>query len=62
VKAVHGKQVPLKWTETMGDSWFGDTTMVFLSPFLCKTHPLEVGRECPEFFPDQAAKGSLMSS
>ena len=57
-----GKTGPLEWTETMGDSWFGGTTLVFLSRFLWRTHPLEIGRECPEFFADQAGKGSLISS
>ena len=32
------------------------------SPFLWREPPLEMRRERPEFFPDQAAKGSLISS
>ena len=62
VKAVQGKQVPLKWTEHQGDSGNGGTTLDLLSPFLWRVPPLEMRRECPEFFPDQAGKGSLISS
>ena len=32
------------------------------SPFLWSAPPLETRRECPEFFPEQAAKVSLISS
>ena len=62
VEAVHGKQVPLKCTETMGDSWFGGTTLEFLSPFLWRAPPLEMRRERREFFPYETGKGSLISS
>ena len=34
----------------------------FLSPFLWRVPPLEMRGECPEFFPDQAGKDSLISS
>ena len=34
----------------------------FLSPFLWRAPPLEMRRERREFFPDQAEKGSLLSS
>ena len=33
--------------------------MEFLSPFLWRAPPLEMRRECREFFPDHAGKGSL---
>ena len=36
--------------------------MEFLSPFLRKAPPLEMRWERWEFFPDQAGKGSLVSS
>ena len=62
VKAVQGKQVPLEWTETSGDSFNGGTNLEFLSLILCRVPPLEMRRECPEFFPDKAGKGSLNSS
>ena len=37
-------------------------TLEFLSPFLWRAHPLEMGRECREFFPHHAGKGFLLSS
>ena len=62
VEAVPGKQVSLEWTEKSGASGNGGTTLEFLSPFLWRALPLEMRRECREFFPDQAGKGSLLSS
>ena len=56
---MQGKQVSLEWTEHLGDSGNGGTTLEFLSPFLWKEPPLEIGRES---FPDHAGKGSLLSS
>ena len=44
----------------LGDSWNGGTTLEFLSPFLWRAPPVEMRRECPELFPDQAAKESLI--
>ena len=46
----------------LGYSGNGGTTLEFLTPFLCKAPPLEMRRECREFFPDHAGKGSLLSS
>ena len=46
----------------LGDSWNGGTTLEFLSPFLWRAPPLEMRRERREFFPDQAGKGSFISS
>ena len=40
----------------------GGTTLEFLSPFLWRATALELRRECREFFPDHAGKGSLLSS
>ena len=40
----------------------GGTTLEFLLPFLWRAPPLELRREHREFFPDQAGKGSLLSS
>ena len=37
-------------------------TLEFLSPLLLIVPPLEMWRERQEFFPDQARKGSLISS
>ncbi|KAI4562100.1 hypothetical protein MJT46_011062 [Ovis ammon polii x Ovis aries] len=62
VKAVQGKQVPLEWTDTSGDSWNGGTTLEFLSPYLWRAPPLEMRRERQEFFPYETEKGSLISS
>ena len=36
-------------------------TLQFLSRFLWRAPPLEMRRECPEIFPNQAAKESLVS-
>ena len=62
VEAVQGKQVSLEWTETSGGLWEYGTTLEFLSPFLWRAPPLEMRRERREFFPDNAGKGSLLSS
>ena len=62
VEAVQGKQVFLEWTETLGDSGNGGTTLEFLSPFLWREPPLEMRQERGEFFPDHAGKGSLLLS
>ena len=45
----------------LGDSGNGGTTLEFLSPFLWRAPPLEMGRERPEFSPDHAGKGYLLS-
>ena len=58
VEAVQGKQ----WTETLGDSGNGGTTLEFLSPFLWRAPPLEMQRERQKFCPHHAGKGSLLSS
>ena len=62
VEAVQVKQVSLEWTESSGASGNGGTTLEFLSPFLWRAPPLEMRRECREFFPEHAGKGSLLSS
>ena len=62
VEAVQGKQVSLESTETSGVSGNGGTTLEFLSPFLWRAPPLEMGRESQEFFPEHTGKGSLLSS
>ena len=62
VEAVQGKQVSLECTETSGDSGNGGMTLEILSAILWRGPPLEMRRECREFFPDNARKGSLLSS
>ena len=62
VEAVQGKQVSLNGLRHLGDSGNGGTTLDFLSPFLWRVPPLEMRRERREFFPEQAGKGSLLSS
>ena len=62
VEAVQGKQVSLEWTETSGGLCECGTTLEFLSPFLWRAPPLDLRRECREFFPEHAGKGSLLSS
>ena len=62
VEAAKGEQVPLEWTETSGVPWewwhYPGVTLAFPG----KAPPLEMRREGPEFFPDKAAKGSVISS
>ena len=62
VEAVQGKLVSLLWTELLGDSGNGGTTLEFLLPFLWRAPPLEMRRERREFFPDHAGTGSFLSS
>ena len=62
VEAVQGKHVPWKGRRHLGDSGNVGTTLEFLLPFLWRAPPLEMRRECREFFPDHAGKGSLLSS
>ena len=45
-----------------GDSGNGGTALEFLLPFLWRAPPLEMRRERSEFFPEQAALGSLISN
>ena len=62
VEAVQGKQVPLEWTETSGGllEWWHDPGVPLAFPV--ESASFEMGRECQEFFPYQAGKGSLLSS
>ena len=62
VEAVQVLQVPWNGLRHMGDSGNGGMTLEFLSPFLWREPPLEMRRECREFFPDHAGKGSLLWS
>ena len=62
VEAVQGKQVSWNGLRHLGDSGNGGTTLEFLSPFLWRAPPLEMRRERRDFFPDDAEKGSLLSS
>ena len=62
VEAVQGIQVSLEWTENLGDSGNGGTTLEFLSPFLWSAPSFELRRERGEFFSHHAGKGSLLSS
>ena len=62
VEAVKGKQISLEWTQTLGDSGNGGTTLEFLSPYLWRAPLLEMRRKRREFFPENEGKGSLLSS
>ena len=55
------KQVPLEWTETSRGllEWWHDDGVPLAFPV--DSASSEVRREYREFFPDQAAKGSLIS-
>ena len=56
------KRFPWNGLRHLGDSGNGGTTLEFLSPFLWRAPPLEIGRESQEFFPSHSGKGSLLSS
>ena len=62
VEAVQGKQLPLESTETSGGllEWWHDPRVPLAFPV--ESASFEMGRECQEFFPYQAGKGSLISS
>ena len=64
VKVEAAEQNRFLWNglRHLRDSWNGDTTLELLSPFLWRAPPLQMRRECQECFPDQAGKGSLISS
>ena len=62
VEAVKGKQISLNGLKYLADSGNGGTTLEVLSPFLWRAPPLEKRRQCWEFFPEHAGKGSLLSS
>ena len=49
-EALQGKQVSLEWTVTSGGLWEWWHDPEFLSPFLWRAPPLEMRRECREFF------------
>ena len=63
-KTMQCREIRFLWNglKHLGDSWNGGRTLEFLSPFLWRAPPLEMRWELQEFFPDQAAKGSLISS
>ena len=58
VEAVQGKQVSLEWTETSRGLWEWGLRLEFLSPFLWRAPPLEMGRERRESFPTRQGKDS----
>ena len=62
IEAVHGKQFLWNGLRHLGDSWNAGTTLEFLSPFLWRAPPLDMRREPRELFPDEAGKGSIISS
>ena len=62
VEAVQGNMFLWNGLRHLGDSWNGGTTLEFLSPLLRRGTHLEMRRERREFSPDQAGKGSLLSS
>ena len=62
VEAVQESSFPWNGLRHLGDSGNGGPTLEFLSPFLRRAPPLEMGREHREFFPDQAGKKYLLLS
>ena len=54
--------IPWNGLRHLGDSGNGGTTLEFLSPFLRRPPPHEMRRECRQFFPNHAGKGSILSS
>ena len=62
VEAVQRKQVSWNGLRHLGDSGNGGTTLEFLSSFLWRAPPLEMRLDGREFFPENAGKGSFLSS
>ena len=62
VEAVQENRYPWNGLRHPGVSGNGGTTLECLSPFLWRAPPLEMRRERREFFPDEAGKGSHISS
>ena len=62
VEAVEQNSFLWNGLRHLRDSWNVDTTLELLSPFLWRAPPLQMRREPWECFPDQAGKGSLISS
>ena len=62
VEAVEQNSFLWNGLRHLRDSWNVDTTLELLSPFLWRAPPLQMRRERWECFPDQAGKGSLISS
>ena len=62
VEAVEQNSFLWNGLRHLWDSWNVDTTLELLSPFLWRAPPLQMRRERWECFPDQAGKGSLISS
>ena len=56
VEARLGKLVSLLWTEHLGHSGNGGTTLEFLSPFLWRVPPLEMRRNAGNSFPTTQGK------
>ena len=62
VEAVQGKQVSLNGLRHLGDSGNGGTTLEIFTLFLWRAPALGMQRESREFIPDDAGKGSHLSS
>ena len=62
VEAVEQNRFLWNGLRHLRDTWNGDTTLELLSPFLWRAPPLQMRLERQECFPDQAGKGSLISS
>ena len=62
VEAVQENRLPWNGLRHLGDSGNAGTILEFLSPFLVRAPPLEMRRERRESFPDEAGKGSLIST
>ena len=62
VKAVQVKEFPLEWTQSSGGllDWWHDPGVPLAFPVESASSWMR--RECQEFFPDHAGKGSLISS
>ena len=63
-KSRQFRENSFRWNglRNLGDSGNSDMTLEFLSPFLWRAPHLEMRREGPEFYPNQAANGSHISS
>ena len=62
VEAVQGNRFSWNRLRHLRDSGNGGRTLESVSPFLWRAPPLEMRRNRREFFPNDAGKGSLLSS
>ena len=60
VESVHWSHVYLEWNGTLGSFGMVARPVEFLSRFKFRPPSLEERRELPDYFPDEAGKGTLI--